>query len=133
MIRGLTDMKYTKKVIQSKTKRNEWWLRRFARYIGVSCISELQWPSSSLYPLPLLAVSGFTVAVILLSLSRLLFVCQRSQAALKMYISSERFDEGPGSIECGGLSCKASNFSACHSRSVAGHRCAQQDLLIGGC
>lgn len=33
----------------------------------------------------------------------------------------------------GRLTCRTSNFSACHGGSLSGHRYAQRDLLIGGC
>lgn len=35
--------------------------------------------------------------------------------------------------EHGKLTCRTSNFFACHGGSLSGHRYAQRDLLIGGC
>lgn len=39
----------------------------------------------------------------------------------------------PNLLVHGGLTCETSNFSGCHSRLPSGHRCAQWNLLIGGC
>lgn len=52
---------------------------------------------------------------------------------LNMYFPCKCFWRWHRLPEHGRLTCRTSNFSACHGGSPSGHRYAQRDLLIGGC
>lgn len=62
-----------------------------------------------------------------------LCLCCCRDSFLNMYFPLKVFWRWHRLPEHGRLTCRTSNFSACHGGSPSGHRYAQRDLLIGGC